>query len=479
MTKTIFVSLLALSFVLGLFSSYAANKSDNESAGNSVTRSAARDEDAPPGEVVAIRINGMINSATMHYIADGIDIAQKSGAEALIIQLDTPGGLLNSTKDIVKLILNSPVPVVVYVSPSGSSATSAGVFITLSANIAAMAEGTSIGAAHPVTMGGGGGEGNKSPKGEKGKKENEEDGGRGGGRSQKEIMGEKVENYAASFIQSIAEKRKRNTQWAIEAVRNSASLTSSEALKKNVIDLIAVNMTDLLRKIDGTVVELPGSQKRLATKGAAIRSYGMTISQKIVNIISDPNIALLLLSLGSLGLTTEIFKPGMIFPGVVGFILFISGCIALQILPFNYAGLILLIVALALFAAELFVTSYGLLAIAGLVSFVFGGLLLFKTPEMEIGAGLAVVLPIAITLGLFFTFVAYYIFRAQQHVHVTGPESLVGKQGEALTEFDGMGGKVFVYGEYWGAESNDVIHKGDRVEVVEIGSGMRLKVRKV
>lgn len=423
--------------------------------------------------VVLIQINGTINPATVDYIKDGIELAQRNSAEALIIELDTPGGLLASTKDIVKMILNSPVAVVVYVSPSGATATSAGVFVTLSANIAAMAEGTSIGAAHPVVMGGE----EKRDTDEDAKDRKNEDK-RRIFRTQEEIMGEKIENYASSFIESIAEKRKRNTKWAIEAVRKSASITSTEALNKNVIDIVSPSLGDLLEKIDGMVVELPQGNKTLKTRGAIVDKLEMNLKQRFVDTLSNPNIAFLLLSLGSLGLTMEIFKPGLIFPGVVGAISFIMGCVSLQILPFNYAGLALLVLAISLFVAELYVTSYGLLALAGVVSFAIGGILLFRTPESDLGVGFDVVISMAFILGAFFILVAYFLIRAQRLAPATGVEALIGQHGYAVTEV-GATGKVFVSGEYWNAESEEPISVGEKVEVLALKEGMRLKVKKV
>lgn len=433
------------------------------------------------GEVVHLVVNGTINPAITDYFADGLALAESTGARALLIELDTPGGLLSSTKDIVKLLLNAPVPVIVYVSPSGASATSAGVFITLSAHIAAMADGTHIGAAHPVTIGGGGKpkdpfstDGDK----ETGDKEEQAEGTGKGFRSQEEIMGEKIENYAVSFIESIAEKRKRNAEWAIEAVRRSASITSSDALEKKVIDLVAKNIPELLSMVDGREVDLPTGTHKLSTKGSVLRSLDMNLKQKLVNILSTPNIAFLLLSLGSLGITMEVFKPGAIFPGVFGTICFLTGCVSLQILPFNYAGLALLVVALGLFVAELFITSFGLLSLGGVVSLVLGGILLFNTPESDIGVGLDVVLSVAFAMGLFFILVAYFLFKAHKLAPSTGLEGMLGKRGEALADFTDRG-KVFIGGEYWDATGDGTIKKGDDVVVLGVEERMKLRVEKV
>jgi len=479
MLKRYTVILIAISFLCGVYASVAAKgeKNGDKALGRHNTDSGATDRSSN-AHVVEIEINGTINPATTDYIKDGIELAVKQSADALLILMDTPGGLLSSTKDIVKLLLNSPVPVIVYVSPSGATATSAGVFITLSANVAAMADGTSIGAAHPVSIGGGSGRDKKDTEKEEktGKKEDDKTSKKQ--RSQEEIMGEKIENFASSFIESIAEKRKRNTKWAIEAVRKSASITSKQALEKKVIDIISRNRTELFESIDGWEVELPDTKRKLATKGAVVKRLDMNVKQKMINILSTPNIAFLLLSLGSLGLTMEIFKPGMIFPGVVGAICFLTGCVSLQILPFNYAGLALLVLAIALFVSELYVTSYGLLAVAGLVSFVIGGVLLFETPESNVRVSLDVILSVGVPLGLFFVLIAYFVFRAQQLAPATGQEALIGKHGEATTDIIGVG-KVFVFGEYWNATSEDTIPKGSKIEVLGVEDGMIMTVKKL
>ena len=412
-------------------------------------------------KIILIEIDGTINPATLDYIRTGIEHAEKNSAEALVILLDTPGGLLASTKEIVKLILNSPVPVVIYVSPSGATATSAGVFITLSANIAAMAEGTSIGAAHPVMISpGGGGQGDTD----------KED-------SERKKFSEKVENFASSFIESIAQKRKRNAKWAIEAVRNSASITETEALNKNVIDLISPDLTDLISKINGRQVDIPSGKKVLNTKGALVERLDMNVKQKLIDTLSTPDIAFLLISLGSLGLLIEFYNPGLIFPGVAGAICLLLGLVSLQILPFNYAGLALLILSIILFASEIYVTSYGLLSIGGITSFILGALLLFDTPESDVRVGFSVVISAASAIGLFFLYVGYYLLKAQRSSLSVGFEGLLGEEGVATTKIE-KDGKIFIHGEYWDAESEETIGKGDKVKVIEVKGNFRLKVKK-
>ena len=412
-------------------------------------------------KIILIEIDGTINPATLDYIRTGIEHAEKNSAEALIILLDTPGGLLTSTKEIVKLILNSPVPVVIYVSPSGATATSAGVFITLSAHIAAMAEGTSIGAAHPVMISpGGGGQGDTD----------KED-------SEREKFSEKVENFASSFIESIAQKRKRNAKWAIEAVRNSASITETEALKKNVIDLISPDLTELISKINGRQVDIPSGKKVLNTKGALVERLDMSAKQRLIDTLSTPDIAFLLISLGSLGLLIEFYNPGLIFPGVAGAICLLLGLVSLQILPFNYAGLALLLLSIILFFSEIYVTSYGLLSIGGITSFILGALLLFDTPESDVRVGFSVVIGAASAIGLFFLYVGYYLLKAQRSRVAVGFEGLLGEEGVATTSVERYG-KIFIHGEYWDAESDETIDKGDKVKVIEVKGNFKLKVKK-
>jgi membrane-bound serine protease (ClpP class) len=410
-----------------------------------------------------VQIHGTINPATYDYIRAGIDKAKQSDAEALVILLDTPGGLLSSTKEIVQLILNSYVPVIVYVHPSGATATSAGVFITLSANIAAMAPGTSIGAAHPVLI-------SPNSNGQGGPRDEKEGG-------QDEKMSEKVENFASSFIESIAEKRKRNTQWAIEAVRKSASITATEAFRIKVIDLIAPGITELLDEIDGREVEVSDGKEVLRTKGAIVDRLDMNFKQKLIDTLSVPDIAFLLLSLGSLGLLLEFYNPGLIFPGVAGAICLLLGMVSLQILSFNYAGLALLVLSILLLILEIYVTSFGILGIGGLISFIFGALLLFDTPQSDVRVGFDVVIAAALAIALFFLFVGYYLVKAQRSRGSVGFEGLVGEEGVAVTSIEDKG-KVFVHGEYWDAESDERINKGDRVKVVEVKGNFRLKVGK-
>jgi membrane-bound serine protease (ClpP class) len=411
---------------------------------------AAQSQDASVPHVDVIAIDGTINPAVDDFIRESIARAKSNGARALIIRLDTPGGLLNSTRTIVKEMLGAEVPVMVYVSPSGAGAGSAGVFITLAAHIAAMAPGTNIGAAHPVA---------------------------GGGQEVKGVMGEKIENFTASFSESIAQKRGRNTEWAIQAVRKSVAITEKEALKKNVIDIVATDMDDLLKQADGRKIDLNGHQAVLAVKNARVVRYDMSIKQKVLNAIADPNIAYILMMAGFLGLYMEFAHPGVIFPGVAGTICLLLAFASLQVLPLNHTGLALLLFGLALLVGEAFFPSFGVLGIGGIVSLALGSLLLFDTPASDFGVDRSIVFTAVATVGSFVLAISYLVFRSQKAKPTLGKEGLIGEIGEARSQLAPTG-RIFVHGEHWSAESDGAIEMGERVRVVGY-DGMRLKVRRV
>ncbi len=424
--------------------------------------SAADPEVSPrTGEIVEIEINGSINPSTVDYIKAGLLEARARNAAALLILLDTPGGLLNSTKDIVKELLNSEVPVIVYVYPRGATATSAGVFITLSAHVAAMSPGTSIGAAHPVMLGGR----QRGP----GKPEEKKDD------KSSDVMNEKIENFASSFIESIAKERGRNAEWAVESVRKSVSVTADEALKKNVIDIISPDIPSLLSEIDGKEIKASGQSVRLETAGAKTQRLEMSLRQKVVNILSTPDIAFLLLSLGSLGIFLEFYNPGLIFPGVAGLIALLIGFVSLQILPFNYAGLILLFVAMALLISEVYVTSYGLLSLAALACLVFGGLLLFDTPESDLGVSRGTIATVAVSIGLLSVFIVYLGIKSFKVPVQGGFEGMVGQKGEVVS-WSQRSGKVYIGGEYWEATGEREFSPGEKIKVVESTGDLVVKV---
>ena len=396
-----------------------------------------------------IVIDGGINPAVDDFIRESIRKANDVKAQALIVQLDTPGGLLSSTRSIVKEILGAPVPVIVYVAPSGAGAGSAGVFITLAAHVAAMAPGTNIGAAHPVA---------------------------GGGQEVKGVMGEKIENFTASFSEAIAQKRGRNTEFAIQAVRRSVSITEQDALKKNVIDIVAIDMGDLLNQADGKKVDINGTEKTLAVKGAVVELFEMGIKQKIINTLADPNIAYLLLMAGILGLYMEFSHPGVFFPGVAGAIALLLALTSFQILPFNYAGLLLMLLGMALLVGEAFIPSFGVLGIGGVISLGLGSLLLFDTATSDLVVDRSIVFTVVATFSAFVFVIGYLVFRSQSRRPTLGKEGLMGEIGEVRADLKPIG-KVYVHGEYWNADADAEIEVGEKVEVVGF-DGMQLKVRR-
>jgi len=408
--------------------------------------------DARAQKVISITIDGAINPVTSGFISRSIQKAQGQNAECLIIELNTPGGLLKSTRVIVSDILASPIPVIVYVAPGGEQAGSAGVFITLAAHVAAMAPGTNIGAAHPVDM--------------QGQKDT--------------IMNEKATNDAAAFIRAIAQKRNRNEKWAEEAVRRSISITENEAIQQRVIDLIAANKDDLLTKIDGKKVNINSGTKTLRTKGATLETNEMSFSEKVLDKISDPNIAYILIMLGLYGILFELYNPGAILPGIVGVIALILAFYSLHTLPVNYAGLALIVFAVVLFLLEIKIVSHGLLALGGIASLILGSLMLFKADSpLEFTRVSWTVIITSVTLTtLFFLFIIGVGLRAQRLKPVTGIEGLIGDVGESLHPLD-PSGTVMVHGEIWQAESLDgIISKGEKVRVVGI-TNLTLQVKRL
>ena len=396
-----------------------------------------------------IVINGGINPAVNDFIQESIDRAHEGKAKALIIQLDTPGGLLSSTRTIVKEILNAPLPIIVYVAPSGAGAGSAGVFITLAGNIAAMAPGTNIGAAHPVA---------------------------GGGQEVKGVMGEKLENFTASFSETIARERGRDTEFAIQAVRRSISITDKEALKKGVIDIIANDVQDLLKQANGREVKIRGTQQKLMLDGVRVDRFEMGMKQKILNVLADPNIAYLLMMAGILGLYMEFSNPGAIFPGVAGGIALLLALTSFQVLPINYAGLLLIGLGMALLIAEAFVPSFGILGIGGVIALGLGSVLLFDVQGSDLSIQPSIIIAVVGTFATFVLIVSYLVVKSQGAKATLGYAGLVGEVGEVRERLD-LRGKVFVHGEHWAAEGDEEIQAGEKVEVVK-NEGMLLKVKR-
>ena len=404
---------------------------------------------AAPAPVATIEIEGVISPVTLRLVGIAIDRAQAERANALVIQLDTPGGLERSMRAIVQRMMNAEVPVVVYVAPTGARAASAGVFITMAAHVAAMAPATNIGAASPVALGGG---------------------------ADKTMM-KKVENDAAAFIRTVALERGRNADWAEKAVREAVAITEREALKLKVIDLVADSVPDLLEKIDGRTIKLPKGTVTLATKGAPVRPIEIGFRDRFLNIITDPNVAYVLMMLGMLGLFFELSNPGVILPGVIGGISLILAFFAFQSLPINYAGLLLILFGIVLLVAEIKIVSHGILAIGGMISMALGSLMLFDSPEVGFRVSWWVIAPtVGATAGLFLFVVAAGV-RALGRPPATGAEGLIGKTA-TVRERLGPEGQVMVSGEIWRAVAEgEALEPGAQVRIVAV-DGLTLKVAK-
>lgn len=392
--------------------------------------------------VIHAEIIGAIHGVTSEYVARAIEKGEESGAALVVFTIDTPGGLVTSTEAIIQEILSSRVPVAFLVAPSGASATSAGFYITISSDIAAMAPGTRIGAAHPVT-----------PFGDN-EKEN--------------IMMQKAENDLAAQARSIAQNRNRNVEVAERMVRESISLTESEALEENLIDLLSKSVPDLLANLDGRPIRrFDGTEVVLDLQGAVVETFEMTTRQKILAVVSDPTVSFVLFIVGVLGLYMEFTNPGLIVPGIVGGIALLLFAISTQILPLNLFGLLLIGLGIALLILEIKVTSYGMLTVGGIVAITLGFLTLFEGPIPELRLPLVAILPVSITVGLIMAFLTQRAIRAQLWKVATGTRGLVGEVGTALTEV-GAGGKVFVHGEYWDATAREAIPSGERVRICAV-----------
>lgn len=403
---------------------------------------------SPP--VLVATLHDAIGPASARYLIQGIDRAEERQAACFVIELDTPGGLDSAMRDIVKRMLAADVPIVVYVAPSGSRAASAGLFVLLAAHVAAMAPGTNTGAAHPVNMGGG---------------------------AMDSVMSRKVENDAASFIRSLAQKHGRNPDWAESAVRESASISDSEALDLGVIDCVEPSLSLLLQHIDGMQVELLSGTRVLHTAHATVETLSMGWRDRVLAAIANPNIAYLLLMLGTTGLMMELWNPGAIFPGVVGAISMLLAFFALQVLPVNSVGLLLLALGIILLLLEVKVTSYGALTIGGVVSLTFGSIFLFESRQSLYRVSWSVVVPTVIAVTLFFLFVVGKGLLAQKRRPVTGSQGMLGEIGTADTALEPEG-RVQVHGEYWKARALEPVPAGARVEVVAV-EGLLLVVRPV
>lgn len=418
------------------------------------------DKDQP---VDVLIIKGAILPITATYVIRGIDQAEKDNA-ICVIQMDTPGGLSDSMDEIIKKIHSSTVPVVVYVYPHGARAASAGTYIMYAAHIAAMCPVSNIGSAHPVFIGG------SSPgKEDEGKDKKEKP------KSQEDIMSDKVTNDAVAKIKSLAEKRKRNAEWAEKAVRESVNITASEALELHVIDLVAENMDDLLKQLDGRVVELPQGKVTLHPGRGPYKVIPMSGVESFLAVICNPSIALVLMSIGSLALIYELASPGAILPGIVGVICLILAFYSLGSLPINYAGLGLVIFSLILFIADVFATSHGFLTAGGIISFILGASMLIPAGYPYLSISKTLIWSMALTMGGFFGFVVTMVIRAQRKKSITGREGLVGSLAEARTELNPEG-TIFLMGELWKARSvSGTIPKGSQVKVKTV-KGLKVTV---
>jgi membrane-bound serine protease (ClpP class) len=404
-------------------------------------------------KISLINIDGAIGPATASYISRSIDEARAQNAQCLIIQLNTPGGLLDSTQKIVQSFLGSPVPVVVYVAPTGATATSAGCFITVAASVAAMAPATTIGAAHPVSIGG-------FPS--------------GGEEKTDETMKQKLENFSVSYIETIAGKRQRNVEWAKSAVKESASITAERALQLKVIDLIASDISDLLQKLNGRVVD----GKTLKTAGAEISDIKMSASEHVFQKLWRPEVMFILMLIAIYGIIGELTTPGAILPGVVGAIALVLALYLAAVLPVNVTGLVLIALALMLFIFDVYATTHGVLTVGGIIAFLIGSLMLFNRGDPLFRLSLNYIIPATLVTAAFFVFVIGKGLRAQLLPVKVGAATLIGKTVTALTPIDSRGGRVFVEGEYWNAVSDTPIEKGELAEITTIhGLTVKLKTK--
>jgi len=397
--------------------------------------------------VVLLSVDGTVNPALADYIVKGIEHAEEKNATCVIIRMDTPGGVVTTTKTIIKAMVNAKVPVVVYVAPSGSSASSAGALITVAADVAAMAPGTNIGAAHPVA---------------------------GGGQEIGAAMSEKIINDLTAYIRGIAVRKGRNAQWIEQAIRESVSITAKEALEIGVIEIVADSLPDLLKKLDGRKIQKEGRSYVLNTSDAHVERVMPGLRFKILDVVANPNIAYLLMMIGGIGIMMELYNPGMIFPGVVGGICLLLSFFALQVLPVNYVGILLMILAVILFIAEIKVVSYGLLSVGGIVSLTLGSVMLFESGEDAMRVSWSIIVPTVAAVSAFFIFALGLVVRAWMRQPLTGTQGLVGELGVAVTDID-KEGKVAIHGEYWNARSDVRIPKGSKVRVASV-EGLHIKV---
>jgi membrane-bound serine protease (ClpP class) len=402
-------------------------------------------------KVSLINIDGAIGPATASYISRSIEDARAQNVQCLVIQLNTPGGLLDSTQKIVQSFLGSPVPIVVYVAPTGATATSAGCFITIAASVAAMAPATTIGAAHPVSIGGFPSGGEEKPD---------------------ETMKQKLENFSVSYMETIAGRRQRNIDWAKSAVKDSASITADKALQLKVIDIIASDMADLLQKLNGRVVD----GKALKTAGAQVSEIKMSPSEHVFQKLWRPEVMFILMLIAMYGIIAEVSTPGAILPGVAGAIALVLFLYMTAILPVNVTGLVLIALAIMLFIFDVYATTHGVLTIGGVIAFLIGSLMLFNRADPLYRLSLNYIIPATLITAAFFIFIIGKGLRAQRLPVKVGAETLIGKTVTALTPINSRTGRVFIEGEYWNAISDTPIEKDAQAEIAAV-QGLTVKLQ--